>query len=78
MSWVKGLVNLHQTPEDRYTKYWAVIAWGETSAMARRMRDWRWTSIYRYFGLWHPNHKPIRPTGQMEKLQGVAGTAVHN
>ena len=35
----------------RYEKYWFVRGCGLSSYHANKMRDWRWTKIYRYFSL---------------------------
>jgi len=39
----------------RYEKYWFVRGYGLNSSHASKMRDWRWTKLYRYFGLPLPN-----------------------
>ncbi len=42
-------VNLHQTKEERRNKYWAVRNEGYSPAIATRLRDWRWKSIFQFF-----------------------------
>lgn len=51
MPWKDGLVNYHQTPEQRREKYNFVRGLGKNRSWAMGMRDWRWTKIYRFFNI---------------------------
>lgn len=54
--WVKYLVNLRQTPEERRRKYALVRFLGGNRSHAERLRDWRWNKIARRFGYQDFNH----------------------
>jgi len=47
----KGLVNYHQTAEERRGKYWLAVSCGANNSWATRMRDWHLSKIERFFGL---------------------------
>lgn len=49
-NWRRSLVNLHQTPEERKSKYKLSRALGGSCYQADRMRDWRWNKIARWAG----------------------------
>lgn len=49
--WIKSLVNYSQSSEERRAKYDFVSTLSEGSGTPNRMRDWRWSKIFRYFGL---------------------------
>ena len=48
--------NATQTPEDRRAKYLIVLTLTRNPGQARRLRDWRWSSIARYFGYKNPKN----------------------
>lgn len=56
-TWIEELVNLHQTPEDRRSKYWLVRSLGGSVALARRFRDCRLPKIERLYGLAQSNQR---------------------
>jgi len=74
MSWVKGLVNLHQTPEQRREKYDFVRGLGLSSYHAKKMRDWRWSKLYRFFNI--PNPFARTSAGQTQQLELVSDSDV--
>ena len=49
--WLKSLVNLHQTKEQRRKKYKLALSLGANAALAYRMRDWRAVKITRCLGM---------------------------
>ena len=48
--WLKSLVDLHQTKEQRRGKYQLALSLGANTALAYRMRDWRMSKIERCLG----------------------------
>lgn len=55
MSICKGLVNYHQTSEERRGKYWLARSCGADCSWAMRMRDWHLSKIERFYGLLQGN-----------------------
>lgn len=49
-NWYKGLVNAHQTPAERRTKYAYCKQQGLSVSLSRRCSSWRWSKIYRLLG----------------------------
>lgn len=47
----KGLVNYHQTAEERRGKYWLAKSCGANRDWAKRMRDWHLSKIERFYHL---------------------------
>lgn len=54
---MSGLINLHQTPEERRSKYWLAKSLSCSPAQARFWRDVRLSYIERYFGLEPSNRR---------------------
>jgi len=46
---VRRLINLHQTKDERKKKYWLARSIGLNSYRASQVRDWRMSTIERYF-----------------------------
>ena len=70
MSWVKGLVNLYQSPEQRMEKYYFCRGLGQNCAWAKRMRDWRWTKLYRFFNIPIPKYAGAASTSARTTEKG--------
>lgn len=62
-------VNLWQSTETRCEKYHFCRCLGMTSSQAKRMKDWRWSTLYSYFKLPGKGRpKEHRDVGVLRKL----------
>lgn len=50
-NYTSALVNLWQSAQERQDKYEFIRALDANPSNARRMRDWRWSKIFRFFGM---------------------------